>query len=298
MFTPADYSSYTFPTVDVVQGYDKDTQLALPDRPMPCSWIVDNVPVTKENLLAALEVTEEERVKIWSLGQREDGWHMARRGRITGSRIPAMAGKNPYCPPRKLLKEWLYQPVIDNAAMKHGRDNEDCARNFYKDYKLRQNTPNKVRVDFAEQPSYIPLEYRQVDIQALDPNEVSDLPYDIHIDVRGLVVHPTKCYIAYSSDGEVTETDDRGLLEIKCPRRMYDEMPNMYYCQCLLGMYMFQYSWVDFVVWTPRETSILRYPYNEDYFLHEVLRPAEDFYFEEFIPEAIVAIEKERAWTP
>lgn len=265
--------------------------------PIPCSWIPDNVEVTKENLLAALQVDDAERERIWGYDQRQEEWQVARRGRITGSRIGALAGKNKYCSPQQLLREWLYVPVEDNAAMKHGRDNEDTARSYYKDFKMRQNTPNKVVVEFAEQPSYIPPEYRHVDIQPVDPNEASDLPYAIRVDVRGLYVHPEKGYLAYSSDGEVTETDDRGLLEVKCPfRKPYPECPEMYYCQCLLGMYMFGYKWVDFCVWTPQETTITRLPFNEDYFFECVLRPAEDAYFNEFIPEAIVAIEKERAW--
>lgn len=192
------------------------------EPPMKVSWIPADVPVTRENLLAALQVTEAEREQIWKYDQREPEWHRARAGRITGSRVGSAAGHNPYCDPEKLVYEWLYVPVKDNAAMKWGRDNEDPARNLYMDIKRGQNQHVKKATPFERMPSYIEDEYRLVDTEAIpvDPNEVSDLPYDIRVDVRGLVVHPEKCYIGYSSDGEVTETDDKGMLEIKCPRKM------------------------------------------------------------------------------
>lgn len=208
----------------------------LPVEPMKISWIPDHVEVTKENLLAYLNVTEEERKHIWSIDQRDPLWHLHRAGRLTGSRAGAAAGHNPYSSPQQLVHEWLYVPVTDNAAMKYGRDNEGGARDMYMEIKRRQNTPKKVAIEFATPPSYLDEDFRHVELQPVDPNQVSEEPYDIRVDVRGLVIHPVKTYCGYSADGEVFETDDKGLLEIKCPRyKIYNEIPWMYYDQIQFG---------------------------------------------------------------
>lgn len=178
--------------------------------------------------------------------------------------------------------------------MKWGRDHEDEARQFYIDTMVYKNTPEKekVMVDFAPSPSYVPDEYKDVDIVPVDPNEVSDLPYSIRVDVCGLVVSTVKSYCAYSSDGEVLETDDKGLLEIKCPRRLYGKCRPQYFAQIQYSMWL---KLADFLVWTPQGSTLARYAYNETV-LQGTDTAHEDWYEREFLPEAIVAIEKQRAW--
>lgn len=66
----------------------------------------------------------------------------------------------------------------------------------------------------------------------------------------------------------------------------------------MMGMWMFDLKWCDFVVYTQNETRVKRYPFNPEYWNHCLMPRLEDFYFNKFIPEAIIAIEKERAWTP
>lgn len=309
-----DWSTFDFPTVGVI---DAPTPFVAPSRPEApvlasgtvssviespphaASWIPADVPVTRETLLNALVLGEEERRYIWSIDQREPAWHRARAGRLTGSRVGSAAGHNPYCSPEKLVHEWLYVPVVDNATMKHGRDNEDPARDLYCNVKRKQNRPYKQCIEFSPPPSYLDADFAHIDdVAPLDPNTVSDAPYDIRVDVRGLVVHSTKPYFGYSSDGEVFETDDQGLLEIKCPRRMYKEIPWYYYDQIQFGMYNLGLEWCDFWVWTAQQTSLHRYAFNRDYWEHDLLPKLESFYQDLFIPAAIEAIERERAWTP
>jgi len=267
--------------------------------PMKVSWIPDDVPVTRENLLNYLTVTEEDRMRIWSIDQREPDWHKQRAGRITGSRVGSAAGHNRYASPDKLIREWLYVPVVDNAAMKWGRDHEDPARDVYKSLRTNQFSSRKATIEFDPQPSYLPDDYKSIDnVVPVDPNEVSSDPFQIRVDVRGLIVHPTINWFGYSPDGEVFETDDKGLLEIKCPRKMYDEIAWFYYDQIQFGMFNLGVKWCDFVVWTREATTLKRYAFNEDYWNHELYPKLETFYHDKFIPEAIVAIEKERAWDP
>lgn len=282
--------------------------------PLKVSWIPENEPVTKENLLKYLSVTEEDRKRIWTIDQREPDWHRQRAGRLTGSRVGSAAGHNKYSTPEKLINEWLYVEVEDNHLMKWGRDNEDGARESYCNIRRNQFKTEKLHffpflfklfpkkftrytVEFDAPPSYLDPDYRQTDnIVPVDPNEVSDDPYKIEVTVRGLIVHPTINYFGYSPDGEIVETDDQGLLEIKCPQRMYPEIPWYYYDQIQFGMFNLGLKWCDFFCWTRDRTTLKRYAFNEDYWNHDLFPKLQTFYEEKFLPEAIIAIEKEREW--
>ena len=149
--------------------------------------------------------------------------------------------------------------------MKWGRDNEALARDTYKSHRLNQFKDYKAVVEFEPPPSYLPREFQHVDIVPVDPNEISSKPYTIDIQVRGLIVHPTLNWMGYSSDGEVFETDDKGLLEIKCPQRMYAEVPHSYYDQMQFGMFNLGLKWCDFFVWMEQGYTLKRYAFNEDY---------------------------------
>jgi hypothetical protein len=263
-----------------------------------CSWLNAEEEVTENNLLKALEVDEARRKYIWSIDQKEDDWHKERRGRLTGSRIGSAIGNNPYQTPEKLIHEWLYVPVLDNVNMKWGRDHEDEARQFYKLLRESHHHNQKKIIPFDPPPSYLPEEFRTIDhpdyITPVDPNAISDKPYHIEITVRGLIVHPVHNWMAYSPDGEVEETDDSGLLEIKCPRRMYKEIPWYYYDQIQFGMFQLKKKWCDFFVWTKSQQTLHRYQFNPKYWENFMLPRMTSFYFEKFLPAAVIAIQKER----
>lgn len=94
--------SFSAPQVDILKTVDTPFEVkkvvyeSLPSGTMEkvydnpdfsCSWIPDDVEPTYDNLLKALEVDEVKRRYIWSVDQKEKEWHLARRGRITGSRV-------------------------------------------------------------------------------------------------------------------------------------------------------------------------------------------------------------------
>ena len=301
-----DFSKMQMPNVDIVEKYEAPAKLvATPHAPgmetqvekppMKVSWIPDTVPVTRENLLKALEVTPEEQRVIWSTEQRDPLWHLHRAGRLTGSRVGSACGMNKWCTPDQLVHEWLYKPVVMNAAMQHGIDNENPVRQMYIDSKLRQNRPTKQVIEFERPPEGIGEDYMHID---MDPAAASDKPYDLKVDVRGVVVHPKHPWIGYSSDGEATDSDDNYLIEIKCPRRPYEDIPLYYYAQIQAGMWLLNYKYCDFIVWTKEHFSIKRYAFNEDFWNSFMFPRMEDFYFNKFIPEAVEAIKNERAYNP
>ena len=205
------YGRETLPPGTIETEYEK--------APMKVSWIPEDVPVTKENLLKYLETTEEERRHIWNIDQREPEWLRHRLGRLSGSKVGSAADHNKYESPQRLIHKWLYVPQKDNYAMKWGRDHEDEARESYRMMRINQFANGKYPIEFEPPPKYLDPDYQSIpDVVPVDPNEISDKPYTNTIEVRGLVVHPTIPWFGYSSDGEVTETDDQGLLEIKCPK--------------------------------------------------------------------------------
>lgn len=89
--------SETVPSMPSVPSVPSGTvEVTMEEQPMKVSWIPESEPVTRENLLKYLEVTEDERRKIWSYDQRDPEWHIARYGRLTGSRAGSAAGHNKY----------------------------------------------------------------------------------------------------------------------------------------------------------------------------------------------------------
>lgn len=229
---PKKYGAYAKPYSSAPSQPSGTVEKEYQKPPMAMTWIPDDVEPTKESLLAALVVTEEERAYIWSIDQREDAWHVARRGRLTGSRVGSAAGHNKFESPKKLINNWLYVSIDDNFNMKWGRDHESEAREQYRQLRIAQFAKGKFTIPFDDPPEYLPEKYRTItDVVPVDPNTVSDKPYDMRIEVRGLIVHPTINWFGYSADGEVFETDDKGLLEIKCPQRLHGHIIHSYYDQ-------------------------------------------------------------------
>ncbi len=264
--------------------------------PMKVSWIPEHMPVTKENLLHALSVTEQEREMIWNIDQRDPLWHLHRAGRLTGSRMGSACGVNKWCSPDQLIQEWLYKPVVMNAAMLHGIEHESPVRQMYIETRRRQNAHGVPVVEFEPPPSGVPEDYQHIE---MDPVEVDSAePFDMSVRVRGLVVDHRHSWLGYSSDGEVTSTEGKHLLEIKAPRNPYPEIPLYYYAQIQEGMWLLDLPFCDFVVWTKTSFTIRRFAFNEDYWNQYLFPRAEDFYMNKFLDAAVVAIENERAYNP
>jgi hypothetical protein len=279
-----------------------ETKIEAP--PMKVSWIPEQVPVTKENLLSALNVTEQEREMIWSFDQRDPLWHLHRAGRLTGSRMGSACGVNKWCTPDQLVQEWLYKPVVMNAAMLHGIEHEAPVREMYLESRRRQNTKGLNSngllpvVEFEPPPSGVPEDFQHIEMDPPIGEVTANEPYELSVRVRGLVVDHRYSWLGYSSDGELSGTEGKHLLEIKCPRNPYPEIPLYYYAQIQEGMWLLGLPFCDFVVWTKTSFTIRRFAFNEDYWNHYLFPRAEDFYMNKFLDAAVVAIENERAYNP
>lgn len=70
----------------------------------------------------------------------------------------------------------------------------------------------------------------------------------------GFIKHPEYDFIGCSPDGFVEEF---GVVEFKCPQKMYDGVPGHYLPQVLGEIHITKRDWCDFVVWTPEEMKII-----------------------------------------
>lgn len=81
----------------------------------------------------------------------------------------------------------------------------------------------------------------------------------------GFEVHSEHDWLGGSADGEWTFCGKNTGLEIKCPRAMYDSIPDRYMPQIQgLGQIM---GWdeCDFVVWTPQEMQVWTVEISQEY---------------------------------
>jgi len=81
---------------------------------------------------------------------------------------------------------------------------------------------------------------------------------------------------------------DAGLVEHKCPQRMYRVIPPAYYDQIQLSMALLQLPWADFTVWRPDTFTVLRFPFNAVY-ARRVLLPAITWFYETRFAPALLA---------
>lgn len=148
-------------------------------------------------------------------------WHRARTGKITGSRVGAILGVDPYNSPksimRQMVREALELPseIEENDAMRHGTAHEPIAVSIYEQITLQKVTH------------------------------------------RGLVPHPKYDFIAYSPDGIVEE---EGLfIEVKCPLfgsyKRLDEKPG-YAAQIALGHEVLGINHAHFIIYRAHDITI------------------------------------------
>lgn len=70
----------------------------------------------------------------------------------------------------------------------------------------------------------------------------------------GFISHPKYDFIGCSPDGFIEEF---GVVEFKCPQRMYEGVPAHYLPQVLGEIHITGRDWCDFCVWTPDEMKII-----------------------------------------
>lgn len=109
---------------------------------------------------------------------------------------------------------------------------------------------------------------------------------DYKISHPGLRVCEKMPWIGGSPDGLIeTPSEGTGILEIKCPysKKLYEKVPDQYYAQVQLCMYLFHCDWSDFVVMTPTLTGVERIPYSAE-FVDRLLAGIHEFYFGSYLP--------------
>jgi putative phage-type endonuclease len=190
--------------------------------------------------------TEADYLRIQNFDQRTPEWKDARKGRLTGSIMGSVVGHNFFCKRDALLTQMLWSTFQGNEATMYGTMKEPIVFDIYEKY-LQERHPEEGQV-------------RNV----------------------GLCVHRDKPWFAYSPDGVMPT----GLLEIKAPfkKKFYGRIPTMYYDQIQYGMWLLGKSHCDFVVYTPLQTSVERFEYNDDYVEEFMIPRAENFYFRKFLP--------------
>ena len=165
--------------------------------------------------------------------QRSPEWFEARKGKITGSRVGAILGVNPYKTRDEVMREMVREhfgaerEFTGNAATNHGERLEPKALAFYR-------TMLEDCVDGVDEVGFIP--------------------------------HPTIPYIGASPDGILRMKPDanaRGGLEIKCPYwakeaySVHDEAKASYAAQCQLVMECCQLDYMDFLCFFNQDDYLL-----------------------------------------
>lgn len=175
--------------------------------------------------------------------QRSPEWFAARKGVITGSRVGAILGVNPYQSAddtmREMVREYFdaEKEFKGNEATDHGEAMEPIALEFY--------------------------EY-------LTRNAVEQ---------TGLVKHEKYNWIGASPDGLIGAD---GGLEIKCPywaKKPYSvhEKPS-YYAQCQLVMEVCDIEWMDFLCYINEETHLLERLHRSREWFTEALPKLQQFH--------------------
>lgn len=189
-------------------------------------------------------------------GQSEDlRWNQYRTLLITASRIKEYHINKTPQQFYNLVERHLYNTsVISSRYLKYGIENEALAR---KAYILRKG---------------------------------------LLVKETGMWVNPKYPAIGASPDSLVadfSEENSEGLIEIKqrsrfcCNKEGADlklKRDHKYYFQIQTQMAVTQRLWCDFVVWTPKDISVLRVQFNSEVF-EEIYRNASSFYNHVLIPE-------------
>lgn len=174
--------------------------------------------------------------------QRSEEWFKARVGVITGSRVGAILGVNPYQSADDVLRDMVREhfgaekEFTGNAATNHGEKMEPVALAFYE-----KHSGNKV-------------------------------------EQTGIVFHEEYSWLGASPDGLIGID---GGLEIKCPywaKQPYSvhEKPS-YYAQCQHVMAVCDLAWMDFLCYISEENFLLERLQREDDWLSTNLHKLDRF---------------------
>lgn len=202
-------------------------------------------------------------------------WLHLRRSRITSSSFGVVCKRRATTPVGNLVKNLLYHSASLNApSLRWGRENEDSARKSYVEEKAKRATP-------------------------------------VSVLKAGLIISEQKPHLACSPDDlveDMSSVDVHGTAEYKCPYSARGLSPieacsqiKGFYCDLKDGklrlkrnhnyhyqvqgvMAITQRKWCDFVVWTPKGTSIERIEFDLPFW--EKMAPKLDtFWNKAILPE-------------
>lgn len=214
--------------------------------------------ITNEDVLTFLQtisVTPEEQREIMKAEQGSEKWLNSRGKRLTASNFGAVCGQNPYSSANRVLKDMLWPRFFTCEAVRWGQSHEKIAAKLFEEY-----------------------------IRAKDPEIVA-------ITYPGLVVSQEKFWFGASPDGIVHLRNGKMKgLEIKCPakKELYPYCPAYYFAQIQGTAGFLGFSSYYFVVWTPEVMQIEEYSFERDYFHHVMIPTMEQFYFDRYLPLAIL----------
>jgi len=194
--------------------------------------------------------------------QGTEEWLNARKGVVTGSRVGAILGLNPWQKKEDVLREMVREhhgaerEFQGNEATRWGTEHEADGINYYE-----HSTGNIVQ----------------------------------H---HGLIVHPDYDWIGYSPDGttrfSLDEEDNTALIEVKCPfsQKIPESIPEHYMAQVQLGMEVMGLVKTHFIYWTPLQQMIVDIPRDWDWF--DDIKPK----LREFIEEYVDNLDDDRHLQP
>jgi len=228
----------------------------------------------RQQLLASVEVSEEQVVKLLKLPQRypdgraHAGWLAARRNRVTASRFASACSAQGARSNRKVVvTDMLTLPEGRAAqASRYGVQHEDVAREAYLSFRRSQGGSAKV---------------------------------DLEVQALGICVWREEPWLAGSPDGLCTVNGrPEGLLEIKTAQSWNDlfqseELPIDWRYQvqgCMrvataaLGVPL---NWCDLFFWTPVEQLCRREHFDTELWEKAMYPSLRHFYFNVFLPQAV-----------
>lgn len=238
------------------------------------------------NLIANLYVTDDQIETIKNFNQRTPGWFKARNGVIDYE-------KKDYVPPRLTASR-------SGTGLRHNKketQNKLLLNLIWpEDQKKSFNSFAKKIMDKGT--AYETLVVKNVTMTLNSKFKSQKFENQIWIEDVGLVVNKKYPWIAASSDGLIhvydndLETEILSGLEIKVPgnNRPYKKIPHEYYDQIMCAMYILQLKDYYFACYTPHETHISHYEYDEDYWESECMPKLELFYWSQVIPSWIMKV--------
>lgn len=237
------------------------------------------------NLIANLYVTDEEIQKIKNFNQRTPEWFKARNG-VINHEIKC------YIPPRLTASKVA-------TALHHNKKETSHSLLLSLIWPEQQKKFNSFAKKIMDKgTAYETLVVKNVTMTLNSKFKSKKFQNQVWVEDVGLLVNKNYPWIAASSDGLIhifdtdLETEIFSGLEIKVPgnSKPYKKIPHEYYDQIMCAMYILQLKDYYFACYTPYETHISHYEYNEDYWESECMPKLELFYWSQVIPSWIMKV--------